>query len=238
MLLGRRLSKTKPHSVASTRQGAAFGRSLRRRSVRNERGAAVVEAALIAPLFLLLIFGIIEVGAFLFTASSVRTAARDAARDVSASASLPNADLAGILKARPDLTAVQVKYIIVYKADTIDSPVPTECIQEAEIGGSGKKDKCNVYDALKIKSADITNFGANTPTNCKVPHNPPKPACSFWDNNWPSTSRRDSVSENDLPDLVGVYVSVRYNGLTGIVPTQSLSGQSIFQIEPQRTTDV
>lgn len=47
---------------------------------RGERGATLVEMALVLPLFLLLVFGIIEFGFYFAQANEVRYAAREAAR--------------------------------------------------------------------------------------------------------------------------------------------------------------
>ncbi|MBA2338207.1 MAG: pilus assembly protein [Acidimicrobiia bacterium] len=53
-------------------------RQARRR--RDERGATLVEMALVLPLFLTLVFGIIEFGFYFAQANQVRYAAREAAR--------------------------------------------------------------------------------------------------------------------------------------------------------------
>ena len=58
---------------------------MRRGRKRDERGAAAVEFALIAPLLLLLVFGIIDFGWMLMKASLVNNATRDAARVASLS---------------------------------------------------------------------------------------------------------------------------------------------------------
>ena len=58
---------------------------MRRGRTRDERGAAVVEFALIAPLLLLLVFGIIDFGWMLMKANLVNNATRDAARVASLS---------------------------------------------------------------------------------------------------------------------------------------------------------
>ena len=47
---------------------------------RNERGASMVEFAVVVPLFFLLIFGIIEAGWFFAQQVEVRNAAREGAR--------------------------------------------------------------------------------------------------------------------------------------------------------------
>ena len=47
---------------------------------RDERGATLVEFALIMPLLFMLLFGIVEFGRFVATAAAVNTASREAAR--------------------------------------------------------------------------------------------------------------------------------------------------------------
>jgi Flp pilus assembly protein TadG len=59
----------------------------RRGRRRNERAAAAVEFALIAPLLLMLVFGIIDFGWMLMKANLVNNAARDAVRSASLSGS-------------------------------------------------------------------------------------------------------------------------------------------------------
>jgi hypothetical protein len=49
---------------------------------RNQRGAAAVEFALIAPLFFVLVFGMIQFGWYLWTAEYTNSAARETARRV------------------------------------------------------------------------------------------------------------------------------------------------------------
>lgn len=56
--------------------------SIRRRR-RGERGASAVEFALILPIFLLLLFGIIDFGYMINRGSMINNAARDAAREAS-----------------------------------------------------------------------------------------------------------------------------------------------------------
>ncbi len=50
------------------------------RPKRSSRGQALVEFALVLPLFLLLIFGIVDAGRLIFTYNTVANSARDAAR--------------------------------------------------------------------------------------------------------------------------------------------------------------
>ena len=49
---------------------------------RNQRGAAAVEFALVLPIFIALVFGIIQYGFYFWTAETANSAAREAARRV------------------------------------------------------------------------------------------------------------------------------------------------------------
>ena len=53
---------------------------MKRREQSNRRGAAVVEAAVVLPVFLLILFGMIEFGRALMVNQVLTTAARDACR--------------------------------------------------------------------------------------------------------------------------------------------------------------
>ena len=64
---------------------------------RTETGASVVEAALILPIFVLLIFSIIEAGSMFLNLSAVRTASREGAREASAAASSSTADQTALI---------------------------------------------------------------------------------------------------------------------------------------------
>ncbi len=57
-----------------------MGRRLRACATRSERGAAAVEFALIAPILLLLVLGMIQYGVYFWSAQGGSSAAREAAR--------------------------------------------------------------------------------------------------------------------------------------------------------------
>jgi Flp pilus assembly protein TadG len=57
--------------------------------LKNQKGQALVEMALIMPLFLLVVFGITEFGRALYILNSLNNAAREGARRASVSATVP-----------------------------------------------------------------------------------------------------------------------------------------------------
>jgi Flp pilus assembly protein TadG len=195
---------------------------------RDERGAAAVETALILPLFVLLIFGIIEVGSMFLNLSAVRNASRDAARQASASASSPTADQEALAAAGKSLSALvgSLEGIIIFKANNINDHVPSNCVTALHTGAAVVgPNHCNIYHADQVRNPDITNFGAATVGG------------PFWDGNWPAQLRNDSLSTTQTPDLVGVYVELRHAGATGLLPKRTIRSLNIFQLEPQRSIE-
>jgi len=70
------------------------------RLLHREDGAAMVEMAIVLPVFLLLVFGVIDFGRLLFTANSMASAVREGARQAAVLAD-PVASQA-LVKARVD----------------------------------------------------------------------------------------------------------------------------------------
>ena len=62
--------------------------------IKNKRGQALVEFALVVPLFLLLLFGILEGGSVIYTKLIVTEAAREGARAVAVSGDRAQAAIA------------------------------------------------------------------------------------------------------------------------------------------------
>jgi len=60
--------------------GEASANSRQTRRARRSQGAAALEFAIIAPIFLLLLFGVLAFGSVYFTLSSMKESAQDAAR--------------------------------------------------------------------------------------------------------------------------------------------------------------
>jgi TadE-like protein len=211
-----------------------FTRTRRHGSAPNQRqseqGAAVVEAALILPLFVLLIFGIIEVGSMFLNFSAVRNASRDAARQASASASSPTADQEALLTAGKSLSTLigSLQGVIIFKADSLTDKVPDECLLALHTGTALliTDPDCNVYQPNQVRNPEITNFGAQNFADL-----------AFWDRKWPAQSRNDSLSATTNPDFVGVYVELRHAGATGLLPKRTIRALNIFQLEPQRSIE-
>jgi Flp pilus assembly protein TadG len=190
-----------------------MGRVLRRvgrvgkRAQRSERGAALVEAALILPLVLLIVFGALEFSSLYKDAATVSSAARAGGRIASAEPRNGNMplDVAGaVATAISSLPATAPQQLIVYDAGTCSSP--TSC-------GSAVTFTWNTAS----KSWNTGTYTANPPPS--------------WIQNQavcPGTASNSWAQ-------VGVYVTAQHPFVTALFgngANKTLSGKALFRVEP------
>ena len=190
----------------------------------------MVEAALITPLFILLVFGIIEVGSYLFDVSSVRAAARDGAREGSASASDATADRNVLLMARRALGGIKnhVDGVIVFKATSTSTVVPPSCVAALDGGLRGVADLCNIYRQPDLVNPDILNFGTAAQDCASGPK---------WDRCWPAVTRNDVLTRTSNPDFLGVFIRATHRSISGIIPVTEVTASIVVPLEAQRASD-
>ncbi len=181
-----------------------------------ERGAAVVEAVLVTPLFLLIIVGIIELGPAFLNWNGIHSGTREAARVGSVAGAVPDADFQILreVKTRMRASVSKINYVIVFKGTTTVDDPPAACITSAQTLGRGVLGLCNVYypaDFARPQSA----FGNGTLTSA--------------DANWAPNTRKDWTA--GPVDLVGVHISTDYKTLTGVIPSKEMKYTTVFAIE-------
>ena len=209
-----------------TRDASGAGRP---RRFRGDRGATIVEAAFVTPVFFLLVFGIMEFGWLYKDWMSVSNASHDGAREGSAAGVDAYADYDILFVVQRSLAALSknVDYIIVFKATGPNMPVPGACKTAAAGGGRGVPGSCNVYYPAdwNAPSYGQASFGYDAVAN-------PNPA--LLDVNWPGLSRSDHKTDPG-PDWLGVFVQATHDSLTGIsAGNQVLTRTSVIQIEATR----
>jgi len=196
----------------------------RRRRDRSERGAALVEAAIVTPLFLALIFVMIESGFLLHNYLLATSASGDAVRSASVGGSSREADFLVLQSLQHGLAAFDpedVEAIVVYRADGPNDLVPRGCLSvpvPADLA-------CNRYDNtdffLAYTDAD-GRAGANW--GC---------GATARDAQWCPLGRQVGLSDPGGPDHVGVYVQIRHHYLTGFLGKgRSLEINRVSRIEP------
>lgn len=179
-----------------------------------DRGVAAMETALVAPLFFLFVFGIVEMG-FMFR--DYQTAS-DAVSDASRTGALmgPTAAEDGtspdfhILRALREATGSMpsdwIKRLVIFNApgpssgDSAQDQAPQSCKDGTPVPGS-----CNVYDDvseafLAVEAGDVEYFAC--------PDSPV--ACS-----WPASERRNGPTVSQI-DHIGVWIRLERPYLTGL----------------------
>ena len=132
----------------------------------RERGAAMVEFALISTLFFFLLFAGIEMGLMFRSHLAIEDISRNAARVASIKRNDVDADQA-ILQVVADKAgrlSGDVKKVIIFSAPTLDSDLPTGCIGVADTPQT-QPNTCNAYgenyddvpgDATLIETGGLT----------------------------------------------------------------------------------
>jgi Flp pilus assembly protein TadG len=102
-------------------------------SCAAERGATVVEAALITPLFVFIIFALVEIGPLFSQWSSGKNTATEGGRMAATAGASVTADWDTFREIRSSATKLgtNLDYVIIFRAASVKSEVPPECITSA-----------------------------------------------------------------------------------------------------------
>ncbi|MFT7600413.1 MAG: hypothetical protein ACI8TP_003355 [Acidimicrobiales bacterium] len=190
-----------------------FSRYLRSRG--HERGAAIVETALITPLLLLLSLGGAEVGFRIRDHQTVTNASRAAARVISSSGDSRLADydaLSTLQAALGSFDTADVVRIIVFKPEP-DGSLPVLC--EA----SAVADLCTQYDGSDLSVLPGTFVGT---TSCTA---------GSPDENWCPLDRERSAAIG--PDWIGVRVEVQHESFAPYLADRLVVAQTVMRLEPR-----
>jgi len=185
----------------------------------------MVEAALIAPLFLLIIFFILEMGLVFRDSLTTDNASREGARAASAKGKSADADYFVLRTVEHGMEAMglqQLDYVVVFKASGPNDSVPAGC-HTAPIAG-----QCNRY-VVSDFFADLDDAAGNDAGNFR---------CGDKDSSWCPTTRETSLSAETAgvvtgTDYVGVHVATKHDYVTGIFGSDvSLGETTILKVEP------
>lgn len=176
---------------------------------RAQRGATIVEAALVFPLLILIIMGILEIGMAFKDYLTVSYISREAARVGALAGDDEDADCS-ILKA----------------IGTVATSSDLEKISSIQI-----------YKASINGTQGVTNFASfegGDPSLCNVPAQP----SDTWDISpigWPATSRQAAVGDDAL-DIIGVRIIMTHNWITNFIPFRgsiTIDESTITRLEPK-----
>lgn len=180
---------------------------------------AVLEAAFVTPVFFLLIFGVVELGLTMNDYLAVANTVRAGSRVASASGDDLYADYGIIQRVEAESSALprsSIVRIVVYKASALGEKPTATCQAGTPVTGV-----CNVYTTAAFDKTKA-QFGCLT--------------TETLDKSWCPTTRKVTLTGTG-PDYVGVWMKVNHQPITKMfVTTQTLSDQSVIQLEPRHKT--
>lgn len=180
---------------------------------RTERGATLVEMALVLPILLLIIIGITEIGLYFKNYLTVSYASREGARVAAFVGDSLDADC----------------QILVAVGGLLGS-ANLEHLQKVEIFVA---DQDGTQTFGKTNTATLKNGG--DPTACTEPAAPSDGW--FRTTNYPATNRNVTVAVDEPPlDIVGVRIYFTHNWATGFPPFSgqaNIDDSNINRVEPE-----
>jgi len=224
-------------------------RRLRHR--RNERGSAVVEAAIVLPTIIMVLFGMLEMGLYFKDTLTLSEATKDGARTGAQWAQDPGADYYILQAIKKASLSGNILEVIVYDAAPADptnqsAQAPSAACQSSSNGVSvtytdsggishptGAIGSCNVYVAANGDfNHPLADFLGTGQTFTNAGH-------------WPGAQRLQNTTDTRYttsgqtypgPDQIGVWVKTTHYWATGFIATTptSITDQSVFRIEPRQ----
>ncbi len=195
------------------------------RRAHRDRGATLVEFALVLSVLLLLGLGTVEMGMGWVAHDRVQTAIAQAARVGAVSGSRPEADrdlLLALQVAMPAQELANLDRVVVFRPSSAAGAVPPGCIKSpgdpSQIGTAS----CNTYSGATVRAAtagSMDGFGGGP---------------SAADRHWAPAIRKDTLA--GPPDYLGVWVRTTHDSVTGSsLGDVTLTKVVIFRIQPDIT---
>jgi hypothetical protein len=195
------------------------------RQRRGDRGASLVELALVLPFLLLLGLGTSELGFAWVAHDRAQTSGAQAARVAAVSGSRLQTDrdilLALQVSLPPDLLA-KLDRVVIFKPASASGAVPTGCIKAAGNTSETGNASCNTYTGATVRSVTATSmirFGGGA---------------TAVDRYWAPVTRKDTLA--GPPDYIGVWLRTTHENLTGsFFGDTTLTKVTISRIQPDLT---
>jgi Flp pilus assembly protein TadG len=195
----------------------------RRRRCQDDCGAALVEAAIITPVFFLLALGLIEYGLVFRDYIAIGNATSSGTRSLAILGEDDETDYWVLQAIKKDMSAVptnSIQKIAIFKAT---GATDTTSWSSCKTGGS-ITNVCNVYTPADWNKTPITTWFGCGPGRL--------------DNAWCPTTRKVAITGTlGPPDFAGVYIRVQHNYVTKLFGNSvTLDNFVISRLEPKRVT--
>lgn len=223
---------------------------------RDDSGSTLIEAAFAMPIFVLLLFGIIEFSTVLMSYQGATNAVHAAGRVIAAQGNQGTADQMALLRLQKEAQGIpsgEVQEIIVWKATGPSDTVPANCkaltaglFPSTPVGitvGTSPNvsaGSCNAY----FTPEDSTQGAFALAGSVNASHYFGSAASDAWtavrvDQFYPPTGRSVSTAQpgsasTAKPDYVGIWIKLKHSYYTGLFGTAvTITDQVVVQVEPQ-----
>lgn len=194
-----------------------------RRSRRADRGAVLLEFAIVVPVLLLLAFGTAELGLAWVANSRIEGTTSTAARIGASGGSSLDADrniLVSIKSSLPASELANLDRVVVFEPSNADGGVPSSCIKPTgSTDQTGVTGRCNTYSGATVRgvsSSSMVGFGGGA---------------SDVDRFWAPVTRKDTLA--GPPDHLGVWVRTTHRNQTNTYWGDFvITKTSIYRIQP------
>ena len=214
------------------------GASRPSRRLSGDDGSVLAELALISPFLVVMVLGILEFGTAYREKANLSGALRSAARIESGGGASRNADylaLQSFYAQMSQSTHVTVNKVVIYKTtDATGAPLDPTCFTNP--AGSAAN-ACSVYTWSQVTQIGQDSSGTVFAADFGTTGTAPNLTCAgtAWDVNWCPLNR--NVQQSDPPDFVGVYASITYTSVTGLLPsTVTMTDRAVYRIDPKVST--
>lgn len=182
-----------------------------RQGMSGERGSSAVEAAIVTPIVIAMLFGIIELG-FLFkdylaAASAVRAGVRLASA-MPRNATFAQAAAHQVAVTGGAMNFKDVQELWVYK---VEPACPTCALSNKPVGYSDFSG-CTICVKFTWNGTEFAKTGTE---------------------DWAADSQDACSTSTQRPDRIGVYIQLKHDAFTGLIfNTVTISEASIMSLEP------
>lgn len=199
-------------------------RRRRLRRGRGDRGLAMVEFAVVAPLLALLVAGILEFGTAWRDNLTVTNATRSAARVASNLGDARLADYEALVTldaAIAQMEGVTLDGVLIFDASAADGRPAAACFDAGGNPRDSSTGNCNYYSAAEIASLSTADFPGTT--SC----------AGALDVHWCPVTERQTTQSLGLDD-VGVWMRIERDWYTGVFPGTgfTITDTTVMRLEP------